>query len=282
MLQVVSHPVNLSDWDPNLITQPFYFELYGETKPAITMDFAEVLPVGQSESAFQNTSPLSIYEYSWTIGHSEDKPLNFIWSGLQEPAAKVFLYFPISRGWRVREFVATVKYLTPVPDQEKWLEKVSQLSKDVSPFVSDMSSILRLVPGGPFPEIASILSIIAKLQINSVPRVKGFEWSVKKVTHQSEYGVMQGIEWTIPKELFQLLGTRLTGSVAVCFIPSVNQKNYNIFDEQQENLFQQGTILARAEIHGPDKEKPFYVPPDQECQEKEFVKLQIAPTNKKY
>lgn len=278
MIGVVNYPNDLAEWDAESEEQPFYFELYGETKPRITMDIEQVIPVGQRDSSPQAVAPLPIYEYSWTIGHSGASHLDSLWSQLQEPAAKIFLYFPISRGWRVKELIATVKYLTPVPQQEEWLQKISQLSQDVSPFISEVSSLIRMVPGAPFTEIASILSTIARLQINNVPRVEGFEWSVQKVSHKSEYGVMQGIEWTIPRNLFQLLGTRLTGSVAVSFIPSLSQQNYNIYDDKQQPLFQQGTLLARAEIHPKDKDKsPFFVPPAQEGQPEKYVELQIGP-----
>ncbi len=278
MQQVASFPADLSNWVPSSAEQPFYLEIYGETRPIIVKENEKVSSAEDDNSTQSNVST-PIYEYSWTLGHSEVPELNSIWKGLQEEAAKVFLYFPISRGWRVRELVATVKYLTPVPQQEQWLEKISQISKDVSPFISDVSSIVRLVPGTPFPEIATVLSTIAKLQINNVPRVEGFEWSVKKVTHKSQYGVMQGIEWRIPKQLFALLGTRLTGSVAVTFIPSVDQRDYNIFDDKKKDPFQPGTLLARAEVHGPDKNQPFYIPPDQENSKKDFLEFQIAPVH---
>ncbi len=70
---------------------------------------------------------------------------------------------------------------------------------------------------------APILSALAKLKIGSVPQgVKGFDWSTGKVTFRSkeEHRVMQGVVWTLPKAMFELLGGRLTGSVAVSFIPS--------------------------------------------------------------
>jgi hypothetical protein len=35
----------------------------------------------------------------------------------------------------------------------------------------------------------------------------------------------------------------------------------------------QVTSSPHAELHGPDKEKPFYIPPDKEYQKKEFVEL---------
>jgi hypothetical protein len=52
--------------------------------------------------------------------------------------------------------------------------------------------------------------------------VKGFDWYVEKVTIPAahSHGVMQGVVWVIPKEMFELLGGRLTGSLAVSFIPT--------------------------------------------------------------
>jgi hypothetical protein len=59
--------------------------------------------------------------------------------------------------------------------------------------------------------------------VGTVPQgVKGFDWYVEKVTvpAAARHGVMQGVVWAIPKEMFELLGGRLTGSLALSFIPS--------------------------------------------------------------
>jgi len=52
--------------------------------------------------------------------------------------------------------------------------------------------------------------------------IKGFDWYVEKVTvpAAAHHGVMQGVVWAIPKEMFELLGGRLTGSLALSFIPA--------------------------------------------------------------
>ncbi|HEY8722229.1 MAG TPA: hypothetical protein VIL92_00045 [Gaiellaceae bacterium] len=52
--------------------------------------------------------------------------------------------------------------------------------------------------------------------------MKGFDWYVEKVTVPAahSHGVMQGVVWAIPKEMFELLGGRLTGRLAVSFIPA--------------------------------------------------------------
>lgn len=63
------------------------------------------------------------------------------------------------------------------------------------------------------------------MQFGNVPQgVKGFDWYVEKVTFgaAAEHGVMQGVVWAIPKEMFEQLGGRLTGSLAVSFIPTAS------------------------------------------------------------
>lgn len=51
---------------------------------------------------------------------------------------------------------------------------------------------------------------------------QGFDWYAEKVTvpPAARHGVMQGVVWAIPREMFELLGGRLTGSLALSFIPS--------------------------------------------------------------
>lgn len=283
MIEVVSYPIDLSTWHPQEPDNSFYIELYGETRPLIALDFAEILPPSSNGNLPQSKTQesLPIYEYSWTIGHSGNLSSDLL-KNLQDPAAKVFLYFPISRGWRVKELLATVHYLRPVPEQGKWLQMLSEHWQEVSPLVKDVSSLSGLIPNAPFPEVASILSTIAKLQINSIPQVEGFVWSVSKVTHISTYGLMQGIEWTIPREMFKELGSRLTGSVAVSFIPSLIQQNYAVGDEDPKLQFQAGTVLACANILGHQGKEPsiYKLPPSSQNLPTNCIELQIAPYRK--
>jgi hypothetical protein len=124
MIEVVSYPLNLMDWDKDSIEQPFYFELYGESQPMMALDFTQVLPDSRNEHSLQTNSELPIYEYFWILGHGGISRLDSLLAHLKNPAAYVYLYFPISRGWRVKELIATVKYLTSVPEQKKWLQKI--------------------------------------------------------------------------------------------------------------------------------------------------------------
>jgi len=226
-----SFPQDLSSWKQD--EHPYYLEVLGEAKPTLDMAHAEVVPAGESDAATTTATP--IYEYWWTIGHAGNKPEHphlfegrakqDLWRRLEDVAARVYLYFPISGGWRVQELAASAKYLSPVQHQADWTEKASQEWQRMQPILAgagQAASALGVV-GAIAAGAAPILSAIAKLQLGSVPQgVKGFDWYVEKVTVPAahSHGVMAGVVWAIPKEMFELLGGRLTGSVAVSFIPT--------------------------------------------------------------
>lgn len=267
MIEVSTSPTDLSTWNPD--QQPFYLEVYGETTPLIDMNYAEVQSP-DSDSA-KATADIPIYQYWWTIGHSVDpKHVNELWSQLDDVAARVYLYFPLYYGWRIKELVATVNYLTPVHQQVDWWNKIADGWKNISPLVSDASSLAQLVPNPAFAGAASILSTIAKLQINSVPQVDGYDWSVGKVTSSTHLGVMQGVMWTLPKKMFTEMGSRLTGSLALSFIPSLRQQKGTVFNATPN--FQPGPILAHAVVYGPQAE--IWAP----SSVRDFIELQIAPS----
>ena len=103
----------------------------------------------------------------------------------------------------------------------------------MQPLVDGASKLAgALVPGVGMAvsKSARMLDAIAKMKINSVPpQTKGFEWYVAKVTRvlNDEPGksqvVVQGVVWELPKNMFIELGGRLTGSLAVSFIPAPQQ-----------------------------------------------------------
>jgi hypothetical protein len=280
MIEVASHPGDLAKWDPG--EDPFYFEVYGETQPVLDMTYAEVVPAGEDSAATVTSTP--VYEYWWTLGHAgtapehhhlwperkADKP---VWEKLHDTAAHIYLYFPIDAGWRIKELVATVKYLSPVADQKTWSEEAAAEWTKLQPILdgaSSLASTLAPVPGvgAVAAGAAPILSTLAKLQIGSVPQgVKGFEWSVGMVTFASkqEHGVMQGVLWTLPKQMFELLGGRLTGSLAVSFIPTRVQR-----DDQGAWLPQAASMLGHAAIYADDGTK--WVPGSGS-----FVSLRLKP-----
>lgn len=239
MIESVSYPADLATWDE--ATQPFYFELYGETEPVLNMRYAEVIPPGGSSAS--TVAPTPVYEYWWTIGHGGHGPSHHhlfrehepLWESLADPAGRVYLYFPIHGGWRVKEIVATVKYLNPVQDQKTWTIKIADELRTIEPAVASAASAgsaiapeLAWVPvAGPLLAGASpYLSALAQMKAGSVPTdAKGFEWHVTKVAFGSPNrgGVMQGISWILPRAMFQSLGSRLTGSLAVSFVPCRSQ-----------------------------------------------------------
>jgi hypothetical protein len=282
MIEVVSYPPDLATW--NQAEHPFYLEVYGETEPLLDMTFAEVLPPAGDAATTAGSTP--IYEYWWTLGHAGNAPEHHhlwperhddqpIWKELDDPAARVYLYFPIHAGWRIKELVATVKYLSPVHDQQSWSQAASEDWAKFQPVLEGAGSLAATL--GPVPGIgtvvagaAPILSALAKLKLGSVPQgVKGFDWSAGKVTFGSkeQHGVMQGVMWTLPKAMFELLGGRLTGSLAVSFIPSRPQSSV----AAREWTPQAAPLLGHAVVYVDHGKK--WVPGSSA-----FVELSLSPS----
>ena len=234
VITVASFPADLGAWDQD--QHPFYLEVFGEAAPLLDVTHAEVIPAGGAAAA--SVSPTPVYEYWWTIGHGGSKPQHRhllgnrkkldLWHRLEDIAARVYLYFPIAGGWRMQELAASVKYLSPVEHQSDWTQKAAADWQRMQPIlagVGQAASALGAVPGvgAVAAGAAPILSAMSKLQVGTVPQdVKGFGWYVEKVTvpAAAHHGVMQGVVWAVPKEMFELLGGRLTGSLALSFIPA--------------------------------------------------------------
>ena len=103
-----------------------------------------------------------------------------------------------------------------------------QLAQPALAGASQVTSGLAAVPGVGIAaaSAAPILSALSKVQIGSVPHgVKGFDWFVGKATFgpTKSHGVMQGVDWALPKQMFEKLGGKLTGNLAVSFIPTQKQ-----------------------------------------------------------
>jgi hypothetical protein len=230
VITVASFPADLVAWDQD--ENPYYLEVFGEAEPLLDMEHAEVIRAGGSDPA--TTGAIPIYEYWWTIGHGGCKPehrhlfesraKDDLWNQLADIAARVYLYFPITGGWRMQELAASTKYLSPVANQSDWTDKAAAEWQRVQPIVAGVgqaASALAAVPG--VGVAAPILSAVSKLQVGNVPQgVKGFNWFVEKVTvpASAQHGVMQGVVWAIPRDMFELLGGRLTGSLALSFVPT--------------------------------------------------------------
>lgn len=272
-IESASYPENLAGWEA--AEQPFYLELFGETSPEVDIHYAEA----SSPSSTDPDNPVArsspIYEYYWTIGHPGlprnaeglsrflhlGKPgaterAEKLWGHLKDdPAATVYVFFPLGGGWRIKELVATVKYLTPVREQQNLMDQAAKEWQQLQPVVDGAGTVARLAAPalGPIGVGASTaLSAIAKLKVDSVPQAKGFEWSAGKVTFASRAGVMQGVMWDLPRNMFAVLGGRLTGSVAVSFIPDRRQARGQVAREMPppEPL----DVLSHAVVYGPDQD----------------------------
>jgi hypothetical protein len=282
-IESVSHPAPLSDWDARDPGQPFYLELYGETSPVLDTSFGTVI-----SPAVDDAHPPATYEYWWTIGHPGhphrrggllEKVLGpkDLWERLDEPAARVYLYFPLGGGWRVKELAATVKYMTPVAHEQTFLEKAAEDWQVVQPFVEGASKLASaagsagVIAGSVAGTSASLLGGLAQLKLDSVPQVKGFEWSATKVTfgNREHGGVVQGVLWTLPKSMFAELGGRLTGTLAVSFIPEHQQQPGHVAADPPS--LEQGSLLAHAVVYGPGGDE-HWAP-----EKRSFIRLAIAP-----
>jgi hypothetical protein len=140
MITSASFPADLGSWDQD--EHPYYLEVFGESEPTLDMTHAEVTPTGKTDTSTTNATP--VYEYWWTIGHGGSKPEHRhlfgsrakldLWHRLEDVAARVYLYFPISGGWRVQEFAASAKYLSPVQHQSEWTERLRRTGNTCSRF----------------------------------------------------------------------------------------------------------------------------------------------------
>ena len=241
MIICSSWPPDLSKWDQE--KEPFYLEVFGEAEPVLDMSFAEVVPAGST--TIESTPATPVYEYWWTIGHGghgpehrhlfEGRKNELLWSRLAKIAASIYLYFPISGGGRAHELIGTVKYLSPVPDQQDWSEKAAADWQRAEPALASAGQIalgLATIPGIGVAATgaAPILSALSKVKVGNVPQgVKGFDGYVEKVTFgpSQSRGVMQGVVWALPKTMFERLGGRLTGSLALS-LSSLSRKAQTI------------------------------------------------------
>jgi hypothetical protein len=230
MIEYVTYPRDIGQWDQgeDLL---FYLEVFGDATPRISHGYVES-PLPEGDGFKRATSLAPVYEYYWSIGYidldGKCGPDN--WGG--EPgdtAAEVYLYFPTVGGWQVEELIATIKYLCPAKEHSSIIQSAAHMFAAAQPIVEDASKLAAagsVVPGaGPIAaSTATLLDVIARLKVTSIPPADGYEWSVQKASHHvHDEGLLHGIKWTIPKKLFFEFGSRLTGSIAVNVIPSARQ-----------------------------------------------------------
>ncbi|HLX57357.1 MAG TPA: hypothetical protein VKR83_10055 [Ktedonobacteraceae bacterium] len=292
MIEVDScYPSNWSTWNSSSL-QP-YLELHGEAQPFIFTNFVETLPADSTNNDPQMSVAAPVYEYFWTIGISEylyerfaaifpqhgenivNKEINKFRNHDLETGAEVTLYFPLTGGWRVESIVASIKYVRPLPHQEDFGQKVAQYWDTVAPVVSKVADLTEQlnIPG--VSAGATLINTLTKAPITSLPPVDGLSWSIKRVTGYVDSQIMDGVHWTLPKKLFYILGTRLTGSIAVYFHPAQGQQ------KQQEDIsnnpstltvLQPGSIVAQAVVHDDGKQYTHI-----EEEQKKYIALDVRP-----
>ena len=287
-IESASHPADLSSWDGKS-EPPFYFEVFGETSPSLDTAYAEVVPAGagDDDDAARTTCPAPVYEYWWTIGHPGYRPEHAgllerisgphdLWGRLPDPAAHIYLFFPMGGGWRIKELAATVKYMSPVAHEASFWDAAAHDWESIQPFVEGASKLAGAAEpavGAAAAGSGKVLGAVAQLKLSSVPSIKGFEWSASKVALSSpdHGGVCQGVMWTLPPSMFKELGGRLTGSLAVSFIPDNKQQPGRVTVQTPRPEAQD--LLAHAVVRSPEgNDHDHWAPSAQD-----FVRLQIAP-----
>lgn len=279
MIEMVSYPPELGDW--NAKSSNFYLELYGETSPEVDLTYAETVPAGinpedtKQNATVKTTATTPIYQYWWTIGQSGHADALELRKHLKDPAAHVYMYFPLTAGWRIKEMVATVKYLSPIKKDVDLAHKIAHVWDVSSPVLGGAGDLANLIGKfAPIPGIgfaSPIFSAISRLKLNDVPPVDDFAWYVGKVTANWEGKTMQGVMWTLPKKIFTDIGGRITGSLAVSFVSSQPQQPGTVKAATDEPIFGQEAVRAHALIYADDRA---VLPPDQGVAEHE----QPAPT----
>jgi hypothetical protein len=276
----VTWPRNIDQWNREE-DHFFYLEVFGEANPRITPGYTQLPLPEENEGLKQGTNLAPLYEYYWSLGYIDlDRQCGpDSWGGeLADDAAEVHLYFPSTGGWRIEELLATIKYLCPAKEHASLLQDAAHMFATAQPIVDDASKLAAigsgLPGGGPIAaSTATLLDVIAKLKVTSVPPMSGYEWSVQKVAHHVQgEGLLLGIKWTIPKKLFVEFGSRLTGSIAVNIVPSILQPSAGKSDHTQPRPL---PIRARAVMNlHPErfqKDQPVSLPPDG------FLELEIGP-----
>ena len=154
--------------------------------------------------------------------------------------AHVRLLFPHTCGFWIHEIAASVKLLSPPPLD--FAEKVGKDVTAVQPFLGLAGGAVAAVGavGGPAVSAAGhVLSAVAKVKMNDVPSTREFPWSVQKFSVRSGAEEWDGIVWNLPGDMFESCGDRITGSVAVVFLPSASDDELKPTEIEGEALFEE-------------------------------------------
>jgi hypothetical protein len=148
--------------------------------------------------------------------------------------AHVTLSFPRNKGFWVHEIAASVKLLSPPPLD--FAEKVDADVKALQPFIGLAGGAVAAVGtvAGPVVSAAGhVLDAVAKAKVNDVPSTKEFPWSVQQFSTANSDVVV----WNLPENMFTLCGDRITGSIAVVFLPTTPSAPPTAFDISGEASF---------------------------------------------
>jgi hypothetical protein len=302
MIERVTDPPDLTDWNPT-DGESMYLEFYGETRPVINTAYAEVLAAGGAVDGTPQTgsAPAPVYEYWWTIGHPGGVPTDHskaekifhhgagsFWQRLEEEAAQVVVSFPLEKGWRIKELTTTLKYLSPAKKQGDLWNDLGSAWKVLAPLLGTAGAIAGGLPGAAISKAAEatevnakplhtsgdILDALGKLSLNSVPAGDTFKWSVAKMTERLDDSPTQSILWQIPREIFMSLGGRITGSVAVSFMPDSKQRPGQVGEGKP--TVERGNASCRAVIHAKDGGM-HYAPARDHADSESYLSLAIEP-----
>lgn len=187
-------------WGRGFAESDEWLEVYGETEP-------QSVPLEQMFATGSDTArPFTGYLYVWSLGYTGD----------EAPSVKVTLLFPAMSGWRVKDVQAVVYHLPPVEDERAWRNTLARDLRAAGPVLEAAGRLTADLAG--FPEINAMTSAAAHLRARSAPQMRDEEWFVKRV-HRSPGGILhQGVEWTLPANFVQQIGTRVTGALLVEFI----------------------------------------------------------------
>src|SRR5579863_8370994 len=156
MIESITYPHFLTEkqeerlWGQENNGNRFYFEFFGETKPAIDMNFAELLPRGSAGVAPQNGSLLYAYQYWWTLGRCDNEDETeekdhwfdrlFSHEEKDEFAVSIYMYYPLNGGWRMKEVAPSIKYLQPLHQQLMSWQGMGEMLGAGAPMVSAAQS----------------------------------------------------------------------------------------------------------------------------------------------
>ena len=275
------HPSDWNTWNSSSL-QP-YLELYGETHPFICTNLTETLPAHSMNNDPQMNAVAPIYEYFWTIGISEhlyamfaqhlenvvEREVHSFWH--PDTGVEVTLYFPLTGGWRVESVVASIRYVRPLPHHDNLVKKVADYWDTVAPIVGKVAELTKGLDIPGVSTSASLINTLAKVPITSLPPVEGLPWTLTRVTGYLASEIRDGVRWTLPKKLFYVLGSRLTGSIAVYFHPAQSRQQQETVSNNQLTV-QTRTILAQAVVHDDGKRLP-----NIEKDGKEYIELDVSP-----